>query len=352
MKITDVRAIYPRYRPLPGWRPRLWQIAVRIETDAGVVGWGYGGGGEAALPIVNGHFRELLLNQQLDSTEEIAALWDTLYAASIPYGRKGIAIMALSGVDLALWDLLGRAEGVPVYELLGGRRKERVRAYATGPDSAWYAELGYTAHKLPHRWTGPADYDSAVAAAAHAREVFGPDAEIMFDCYMSWNAEVTREMAHRLAEFNIHWFEDVTTPEQLDEQAALRGEIAPILLVGGEHEFTHHGFVELARRGASHQPLDVWQPDITWCGGITAGLRILDVAREVDVPVIPHRGGEVWGLHLIAASDCANFAERNPGRREAQPDELWLDTPQLQDGHLTPTDAPGFGVRVNEAMLG
>jgi len=348
MRITDVRAIYPQYRqPLGGWRPRLWQIVVRIETDVGVTGWGYGGGGEAALPIVHGHFRALLLDRRLDSSAAIAAIWDDLYAASIPYGRRGVAIMALSGIDLALWDLLGRAEGAPVYQLLGGLQKERVPAYATGPDSEWYAELGFTAHKLPHRWREEADYDSAVSAAARARTLFGPDARIMFDCYMSWNATVTQEMARRLAEFNIYWFEDVTTPDQLAEQASLRAAIQPILLAGGEHEFTHHGFAEIARTAA----LAIWQPDITWCGGISAGLRILDLARQSNTPVIPHRGGEVWGLHFIVATDCANLAERNPGRRDQQPDPLWLDEPAPTAGHLTPTDAPGFGVRVNEALL-
>ena len=105
MKITDVRAIYPNYRqPLGGWRPYLWQIVVRVETDAGVSGYGYGGGGVAAVEVVNRHLRELLLDEVCDSPADIERLWDKLYAASIPYGRGGIAIMALSGIDIALWD--------------------------------------------------------------------------------------------------------------------------------------------------------------------------------------------------------------------------------------------------------
>ena len=121
MKITDIRAIYPNYRqPLGGWRPYLWQIVVRVETDTGVSGYGYGGGGVAAVEVVNRHMRELLLDESCDSPADIERLWDKLYAASIPYGRGGIAIMALSGIDIALWDLLGRAERQPVYALLGG----------------------------------------------------------------------------------------------------------------------------------------------------------------------------------------------------------------------------------------
>ena len=135
MRITEVHAVYPRYRHVaPSWRTHFWQIVVRIDTDAGICGWGYGGGGEGAERVVNGHFRELLLGREVGADgEQIARIWDELYRASVPYGRRGIAIMALSGVDLALWDLAGRLAGKPVWELLGGGSgRDRVRAYATG----------------------------------------------------------------------------------------------------------------------------------------------------------------------------------------------------------------------------
>ena len=110
MRITEVHAVYPRYRHVaPSWRTHFWQIVVRIDTDAGVCGWGYGGGGEGAERVVNGHFRELLLGREVGAEgEQIARIWDELYRASVPYGRRGIAIMALSGVDLALWDRASR----------------------------------------------------------------------------------------------------------------------------------------------------------------------------------------------------------------------------------------------------
>ncbi len=349
MKITSVSAVYPRYRHVAkSWRTKLWQIVVRVETDAGVTGYGYGGGGLAAVEIVNGHFKELLEGRTLDSTADIESLWDHLYYESIPYGRKGVAIMALSGVDLALWDALGKAESTPVAELLGGVKKDRVRAYATGADTDWYAELGFSAHKMPHRWNGsPGDFDSAIASAKQAREAFGPAAEIMFDVYMSWNTEVAVEMAGRLAEFKVHWFEDVLTPDDLDANAALRPLVKPTRIAGGEHEFTHIGFADVERAGA----YDVWQPDITWCGGITAGLRIVEMGVKAGVQVVPHRGGEVWGLHLIAASDCQDFGEVLPGTRDGERDELWMGEPQAKNGYLAINDAPGFGVELNEDML-
>jgi L-rhamnonate dehydratase len=349
MRITDVRAVYPRYKHVvPSWRSHLWQIVVRVDSDAGVVGYGYGGGGLAAVEVVNRHLRELLIGASLESVAHIGATWDTLYAASIPYGRKGIGIMALSGVDLALWDLLGQAERRPVYDLIGRRSKGRVTAYATGSDPEWYRELGFTAHKFSHRWSGdPADYDIAVQRAARARELFGADARIMIDTYMSWDAEVTLEMARLLRDYDLYWFEDVLTPDELQAQAALRPAVKPTLLAGGEHEFTHYGFQEVARAGA----LDLWQPDITWCGGITAGLRILELARAEGIPVAPHRGHEVWALHLIVSSDCMDLAEVNQGMRGAPRDELWVGEPRTQDGYIEPSDAPGFGVTPNEAML-
>jgi L-rhamnonate dehydratase len=349
MKITDVTAVYPKYGYVPAsWRTHLWQIVVRIESDAGVLGLGCGGGGIASVQVVNTHFRELLVGRRVESVEDIMATWDALYAASLPYGRRGIAVMALSGVDLALWDLLGKAEMKPVCEVIGGLRKLRVTAYATGGDTIWYRELGFTAHKFSHRWTGvESDYDTAIESAALARETFGPKALLMIDTYMSWDSAVTLEMARRLAEFNVYWFEDVLTPDDTEGQAALRPLVKPTLVAGGEHEFTQHGFAEVARVGA----LDMWQPDITWCGGITAGLRIVELANRMGIPVAPHRGGEVWGLHLVMASDCEDLAEVLPGSRGTPRDQLWLGEPRVEGGHISPSDDPGFGVTLNESLL-
>ena len=348
LKITAVSAVYPNYRNVPAsWRTHFWQIVVRVETDAGVTGFGYGGGGRAAVEVVNRHFSELVVGSELGSVGDISAIWDHVYAESLPYGRKGVAVMALSGLDLALWDALGKAEAKPVYDLLGGASKGNIRSYATGADQSWYGELGFTATKFPHRWTEEADYDSAVERASMAREVIGGDGLVMIDTYMSWDSAVTRRMTELLKQFNIYWFEDVCTPDELDAQAQLRSVAAPVLIAGGEHEFTHFGFAEIARAGA----LDLWQPDITWCGGITAGLRILNVAAEAGIPVAPHRGGEVWGLHLIAASDCMDLAEVLPGTRDADRDDLWIGEPTAENGYIAPSDSPGFGVRLNEDML-
>ncbi len=347
MRIESIKAVYPKYQNVASsWRTHLWQIVVEVRTDVGVVGYGYGGGGLASLPIVNGHFSELLVGESLNSPEDVMRIWDRLYYESLPYGRKGIAMMALSGVDLALWDALGKAERRPVADLIGGVKKECINVYATGPDSEWYAELGVSGQKLTHRWAGTTD--DAVESAEKAREVMGDEAKVMFDVYMSWDSDVAVRMASDLADFNIYWFEDVLTPDDVRELGELRPKVAPINLAGGEHEFGVAGFRDIAEHGA----YDIWQPDITWCGGITAGLRICDLASEYEVPVVPHRGGEVWGLHLIAANDaCDDLAELVMGSRDADTDELWIGNPAIESGKLTISDEAGFGVRLNEAML-
>jgi L-rhamnonate dehydratase len=348
LNITSVSAVYPNYKhTAPSWRTHLWQIVVRVETDTGQVGWGYGGGGKAAVEIVNGHFAEILVGRAINSIAEISETWDFLYTESIPYGRKGVAIMALSGVDLALYDTLGKAEGKPVADLLSDTTKDRMRCYATGPDTDWYAELGFTAQKMPHRWTGDESIDQAVEVAETARAALGPRAEVMFDVYMSWDSEITLRMADALSHVGIHWFEDVLTPDDLPELGTLRPKIQPVNMAGGEHEFTTHGFAEIART----QAYDIWQPDITWCGGITAGLRIVKMASAENVVVVPHRGGEPWGLHLVAASDCEDFAELVMGTRSAGQDVMWPGAPGPRDGYIELGDAPGFGVTPNEDLL-
>ena len=349
MKITDVKAVYPKYQHLaPSWRTHFWQIVVRVDTETGITGYGYGGGGVAGVAVVNGHLRDHLIGREIESVADIQATYDMLYMESLPYGRKGLGVMALSGIDLALYDMLGKARGVPVCALLSDEPKKNIRAYATGEDALRYRDLGYTANKFGHRWTGnDSDYDTAVRSAEHVREVFGDDALVMVDVYMSWDAEVTLEMSRRLADYDLYWFEDVLTPDDLDGQAALIDAVKPTLIAGGEHEFTRYGFDAIARAGA----MDLWQPDITWCGGITEGMRIVEIAEQYGVPVAPHRGGEVWGLHLIAGSGCADLAEYHSDHIRDERDILWFNEPAPIDGYISPSDRPGFGVMLNEAIL-
>ena len=116
MKITDVKAIYPKWSHQLGkvWQKCFWQIVVRIDTDIGVIGYGYGGGGEPSVLVINNHLRHHLVGVEVSNVDDIRKIWDALYFAALPYGRSGIALMAISGIDLALWDLLGHAEKTSV----------------------------------------------------------------------------------------------------------------------------------------------------------------------------------------------------------------------------------------------
>ncbi len=348
MKIKSVSAVYPNYQhTAPSWRTHLWQIIVRIETNTGQIGWGYGGGGKAAVEIVNGHFAEILVGKSFESISDISDIWDFLYTASIPYGRKGVAIMALSGVDLALFDSLAKAEMKPVANLLADTIKDRMRCYATGLDTDYYAELGFTAQKFPFQWKGNESETAGVAMGEKARSALGKDAEVMFDVYMTWNSEITLRMHNALKHVGIHWYEDILTPDDLEELSVIRTKIYPVNMAGGEHEFTAHGFADIARTKA----YDIWQPDITWCGGITAGLQIVALALANNAKVVPHRGAEPWGLHLIASTACEDFAEILPGIRGDNKDDLWVGAPEPVDGYIQIEDEPGFGIKPNEDLL-
>ena len=350
MKISDVQAIYPRYNhPAKTWRTHFWQIVVRVETDVGVVGWGYGGGGVGSVEVVNRHFRELLVGQSFNSAEEIATLWDALYRACLPYGRGGIAIMALSGVDLALWDALGKAEGKRVCDLLGGQRRAKVRAYATGQDAERYRDLGFDAHKSTQLRDGERaeDMEQLLSWAERARTLFGPQALLMVDAYMSWEADYAEEVAQAVTPCDLFWIEDVLQPDDIEGASALRKRVQPLKVVGGEHEFTVHAFKHIARA----QALDMWQPDITWCGGLTEALRIARLADAEGIPVCPHRGGEVWGAHFLAAGYGEDLAECHMGNFAVKQHALWLGEPQPIEGFIELGEGLGFGVEVNEAML-
>ena len=243
MKVTEVQAAYPKWRHLPlggAWQAHFWQIAVRVVTDVEVVGHGYGGG-QPAVHVINDHLSRFLVGRTIGDVGDIAAAWDELYLVSIPYGRGGLAQMALSGVDLALWDALARAERCPVHRLIGPRSKGRVTAYATSGDLELTARYGYSAIKLSHRWRGKADYDSAAQRLAAARAAFGPAARLMVDCYLSWPVAVAARMAKLLAPYAPYWFEDVATPEHLAELAALRPRVKPRIQVKSARLATDNG---------------------------------------------------------------------------------------------------------------
>lgn len=352
--VANPMSIYPQYRERrSSWGPR-WgnEVLVRVETDDGLVGIG----GTAPAParmIVEEHLTHLLVGQDPANVER---LWDQLYRATLPYGRKGLPIMAISAVDIALWDLLGKRLGVPVYTLLGGKIQERLPVYATGNEVAWYQELGFSRFKLamPHGpGDGPAGMAANLALVERARETAGASAEIMLDCYMAWDVEYTLRMAERLRPYNVRWIEECLPPDDYEGYAELTRKVRGMAVATGEHEYTRWGFAELLDRRCCH----IVQPDLAWCGGISEARKIAALAGAKGVQVIPHAGGlQPAGIHWLAAQASLPWAEyvviasRVDGAlRPLVP--FLRGMPQPVEGYLVPSDAPGLGVEVDPAWL-
>ena len=339
MKITDVRAVQPDAEGAPqDWRGWLGQILVRVDTNDGLSGYGVGGGGTAGIHVVRTVLRDLLIGQDAHDVED---LWEQMYRLTLPYGQKGLAIMAVSGVDLALWDLRGKAAGKPLVEVLGGRSGQAIPAYKTGwspgevlQDSA----EGFGAVKLQ---VGNLDGPEAVAQLREMRETLGSDVRIMADAFMSWDEEKALQVAEGIAELDIHWLEEPLPADDLAGYERLCKH-SPVPIAGGEHEYTAAFFEQMMQRGVHA----IYQPDVCWCGGLTELVKIYKMAETFGVQVCPHRGSEVWALHAIAALDPDPLAE------SGRPWMTWVaGQPEIDQGMIRTGKDSGFGVRFAEDLF-
>lgn len=342
MHIVDVRAVHPDAPDAPAdWRSWLGQILVAVDTDDGRTGYGVGGGGPAGVHVVRTVLRETLLGQD---AEDIATLWSKMYRATLAFGRKGLAIMAISGVDLALWDLRGKAQGKPIAEVLGGSVEQAIPTYTTVLTLDRLDEaLGqkHQALKLHVEQCEVADSpDEIVRLVEKVRERVGPDTELMVDAFMNWDVSTTLRIARDLAPFDITWLEEPLPPDDLDGYGELAKE-CPIPIAGGEHEFTAAAFQELIERRLHA----ILQPDVCWCGGLTQLLKIYETAARHGLRVCPHRGQEVWALHAIAALDPQRPDRRGPLAESGRTWMSWVEgQPQIVEGKVSLSQAPGFGV--------
>ena len=347
VEVANPMSIYPQYKatrslfqPDPG---KLGGFTVEITTDKGVKGYGTGGIGGGQ--IVEQHFTKLLLNEDPFNVERI---WDILWRSSMYYGRAGVVINAISGVDMAIWDVIGNALGMPVYKLLGGATKERIPAYCTGNDLEQHREFGFKRLKLaiPH---GPADgregMKKNLELVKRTRDLLGPDGDIMLDCWMSWTERYTIEMAEMVAPYRIYWMEEVLQPHDYAGFGRLNEQIKSTRIATGEHEYTRYGFRQLLE----HRSAQIWQPDIHWCGGLTELRRIAALAAAYDLPVIPHTGGTFDCIHFVMATPNAPWAELfipPPGgpkevyRRYEEDNQI---TRGPEGVYARPSDRPGFG---------
>jgi L-rhamnonate dehydratase len=323
-------------------------LMVEITTDKGLKGYGLGGGGLAGALIIDRHIKYFTLDRDPLDVEEI---WDTLYHITSIYGRRGVVIYALSGIELALWDLCGKILDAPVYSLITDELQLKIPAYATGVDVGYYVAQGFTACK-PGLRNGLAEGEEGFAKnleiIREARQTIGPDIELMADIYLRWDVDYTLRFAEAAVDVNLKWIEEAIPLDDYAGMARLVREIDSTWIVSGEHEFTRYGFRELLRWKAAH----MIQPDISWAGGFGECIKIANEAAVQGVPTWPHQGGTPWGLHLIACLPMPCRAETFGPSRKSTENELYRCLrPVARDGFFTLNDSPGFGVEIDEKLL-
>lgn len=335
------RGVGSKWMPDP--RGPMAPFTVEIDTNKGLKGYGHGGHGGG--PVIEGHLAKLLIGENPLNLERI---WDLMWRATLFYGRAGAAVHAMSGLDLALWDLAGKARGVPVYELLGGRTWERVPAYATGNDVEQSVQFGYKKIKLALPY-GPGQGKEGLRKNAdlvkRAREILGADGYLMIDCWMALTETYTIELAEAVAPYKVYWLEEVLQPDDYAGFGRLNKLVTSTLLATGEHEYTRFGFQRLLHYNAA----DIWQPEIMTSGGMTEMRHIGSLALANGVALYPHAGGSPECIHYLASYPAVTWAETTlpppggPDRVYKMFEEQRGVTRGPEGVYFQPGDKPGFG---------
>jgi L-rhamnonate dehydratase len=336
-------------------------LLVEVFTDDGQVGLG----NAALAPQVTKQVIDLYLKPLLMGQDpwDIERLWQHMYRKTMAFGRKGIGMVAISAVDIALWDLLGKSAKQPVFRLLGGRTKQRIPVYASrlysvelnelAAEAKRYKNEGYRAMKLRFGW-GPADGASGmqrnVELVRTVREIVGDDIDVMADAYMGWTLDYAKRMLRLLEPFHLRWLEEPVIPDDVSSYAELKSQ-GRIPIAGGEHEFTLYGFRELLEARA----VDYIQFDTNRVGGISQARKIAALAEAYSVPVIPH-AGQMHNYHVVMASLNSAMAEYFPNVEVEVGNELfWYifdGEPRAKDGYIDLDDnTPGLGLTVKESGL-
>jgi L-alanine-DL-glutamate epimerase-like enolase superfamily enzyme len=332
-----------------------------VFTDDGLVGIG-----NAALApsitkqVIDQYLKPLLIGE---NPWDVEFLWQLMYRKTMAFGRKGIGMVAISALDIALWDLLGKAARQPVFRLLGGRTRPKIQVYASrlystpldtlAAEAARYRDEGYRAMKLRFGW-GPTDGAAGMQRnldlVRTVRETVGDEIDVMADAYMGWSLEYAKRMLPLLEPFNLRWLEEAVIPDDIHGSAELKAT-GRIPIAGGEHEFTLYGFRQLLEARA----VDYIQFDTSRVGGITQARKIAALAEAHSVPVIPH-AGQMHNFHVVMASLNSPMAEYFPRVQVEVGNELfWYifdGEPVAKDGYIELSDeVPGLGITINEEAL-
>ena len=336
-------------------------LVVEIFSDDGLVGIG----NAALAPLVTKQTIDLYLKSLLINQDpwDIEFLWQHMYRKTMAFGRKGIGMAAISAVDIALWDILGKSAKQPVYRLLGGRTKPRIPVYASrlysveldklAAEAKRYKGEGYKAMKLRFGW-GPAD---GAAGMQHnldlvrtVREAVGDEMDVMAEAYMGWTLDYAKRMLPLLEPFHLRWLEEPVIPDDIQGYAELKS-YGRIPIAGGEHEFTLYGFRDLLDAHA----VDYIQFDTNRVGGITQARKIVALAEAYSIPVIPH-AGQMHNYHVVMASLNSPMAEYFPIVDVEVGNELfWYifdGEPRAKDGFVDlDENVPGLGLTIDESKI-
>ncbi len=371
MKITAVRPHVLRHTLTPEERFDSafstffdrWACLVEIETDEGLTGWGECLGPSRVNAAIVREMGDAIVGRD---PRDIEPIWFDLYSTWRDQGQRGATMTAQSGIDIALWDVLGQSVGLPVYRLLGGAHRMAIPAYATGgfrphgrdradalaEETAGYVAQGFSATKIKIGF-GVADDTRCIAAV---REAIG-DAHLMIDANHGYDAIEAIALGRHVADYGIDWFEEPVVPEQLASYARVRAN-QPIPVAGGE---TWHGRLAHAQ-AIEAGAVDILQPDVAGCGGITEMRKIAAQAETAGIRVVPH----VWGTGVAVAASLHILATLppQPGRHtERAP---WLEFDQTpnpyrmavlnepishESGVVAVPDKPGLGITVDRDVL-
>ena len=376
MKIVDI-AIHVLKSPLSepfafsqGWVRQRSATLVEVLTDQGISGWGeaFAQGlepPEIAATIIDKALRPLLVGADpLDSE----LLWHRMYHMTRDYGRKGSVIASISAVDIALWDIAGKFYDVPIYKLLGGAFRTRVEPYATGfyrikgqgeatrlaEEAIRHFESGFKLMKVK---LGYGVADDVVCMQKIAGAIQGKPITLMVDTNHAYGRAEAIQLGRALEQYNLRWYEEPVAPEDVRGYAEVRNKLS-IPIAGGENEHTLYGFREFLGAGA----VDIAQPDIGSCGGISAARHIMALAQSHGVQINPH----VWGsaiaqaasLQVIAAVPVAHHSlfGQEPileYDRSSHPfrQQLVRESIQQFEGWVDVPSKPGLGVDVDREIL-
>lgn len=347
------------------WSRKRTCLVCRIDTDDGLTGWGEAfGPARIHKTIIDHYCTDYLIGKDPFDT---AVIWDHLYNMFRDNGQKGVTVQALSAVDIALWDIKGKAVGRPVYQMMGGSYRPRIEPYATGmyrrytedeicectAEAVSYVKQGFRGVKVKIGFGKEYDFN----LVRSVREAIGPDVALMADANHAYNATTAIHIGSLLEQFDLRWLEEPVPPEDLLGYKEVRQKLN-VPVAGGEAEFTRYGFQHLI----NNRCVDIVQPDCTITGGLSEFSKIATLCTIANVQCIPH----VWGSGIAlmagihAAFSLPDFPPSlEPARAHVEYDRtpnvfrerLAAGVPEVQDGWIYAPTKPGLGIEVDESVI-